>query len=230
MTLLRIRIDNNNISYHDITEWFRLWCSELVIIHHRLPHGNPHYHLYANCDLAEHNSVQAMRMKIKRNFKIAKSSDYSVKQCDGTRADEYISYLFNVKHGNVWDLVYSSIDSDRLDKCIIAAKEIADDFEYKRISRKKNTGPTQYDMSDEVYKLVLDKYKITTLLGIDIVEQQKRDYEIYEDCVKAAIDICHKHRKGFDFFSINKIVIPAYTRFSKCKASLVDKLVSKFFS
>lgn len=228
MTLLRIRIDNNNLTNKDIAEWFSLWCSELVIVHHQLPHGNPHYHLYANCDLAEHTSTQAMRMRIKRKFDITKSSDYSVKQCDGNRVDEYISYMFNTKHGNVATLIFSNIDSNRLDKCILLAKQVSDNFDLSKRSRKPTT-ITQYDMSDEVYKLVLDKYKIHTPLGLDIIELQKRDIEIYEDCVKAAIDVCHKHRKGFDFFSINKIIIPAYTRFSNCRISFVDKIVSKFF-
>lgn len=226
MTLLRIRIDDNKIAHDDISQWFQLWSSEMVIVHHRLPHGNPHFHLYVNCDLAEHNSPQAMRMKIKRKFNITKSTDYSVKLCDESRSDEYISYLFNTKHGNIANLVYSSIDSNRLDKCIAAAKEISDNFQ---LVQKRKSTLTQYDLSDEVYNLVLDKYKISTPLGIDIYDLQQRDIQIYEDCVRFAIDVCHKHRKGFDFFSINKIVIPAYTRFHKCKHSFVEKLVSKFF-
>lgn len=83
----------------------------------------------------------------------------------------------------------------------------------------KASGPTQYDMSMEVYDIMSTTRNTANLHTI----------EIYELCVKTALKVLHKHRKGFDENSIRKIVQPAYTRFENCKVDFVQSVVRRFF-
>ena len=85
---------------------------------------------------------------------------------------------------------------------------------------KKTAGVTQWDMSEEVYELLVQKYK-----GVfGFIHTQ----EVYRDACCFAMDVCRKHRKGWDEYSLRKLVQPAYARFEHCKTQLVDKMVDKF--
>lgn len=227
MSSFRVRIDT--MDDKSIKEWCTLFAEEYVIVAHVLPHGNPHIHIYFKSYCVY--SVDAFRMRVKRQFKPEKASDYSVKKCEDERADEFIAYLFNTKHGNKHFLISHNIDPARLDKCVSAAKEVSDNFELSKKTRKP-TGPSQYDMSCEVYQLITLKYGsqlLPTENDESIVLSMKRDMEIYEDCVRTAIMVCHKYRKGFDKFSLQKIVHPAYVRFNNCKEQFVESIVSNYF-
>lgn len=83
----------------------------------------------------------------------------------------------------------------------------------------KSNGPTQYDMAMEVYDMISNKRDINNLHTIDV----------YELCVKSALKVLHKHRKGFDENSIRKVVQPAYTMIEGCKEQFVNSIVRRFF-
>ena len=77
--------------------------------------------------------------------------------------------------------------------------------------------------------MICAKYTVHTPLGVDVIDLQKRDCEIYEECIKFAIQVCHKYRKGFDEFSIRKVIIPAYTKFSHCQSQFISKISQNYF-
>lgn len=241
----RVRLDLNDdnlsqvelaVARQTLFEWFAIISKECIVVHHRLPHGNPHYHIYF--EAIECNSLDAMRMRIKRQFRPQNRSDYSVKKCDDGREDEFIQYLYNTKHGNIPTYIADyNIGASRIAKCMALAQEISTNFEATRKS-KKQSGPTQYDMSDEVYELIVQKYGKDKTVFQRMIEEDKESFnpwthmveaDLYEDCVRFAIQVCRKHRKGFDHYSLRKIVHPAYIRFSHCEKQFVASMVQNFF-
>lgn len=196
----RIRID-----YQDdkdvLVDWFKLHTRQFVIVHHRLPHGNPHYHMYVDDPMCM--SEDAMRQRVKRYFKPEKRGDYSVKKCDDGREDEYISYMFNSKHGNVATHIADNVGAERIAKCLLAAQEITDDFKQRQVLRKSK-GPTIYDLAEEINANI-----------------SKEDAMISE-YTNVAIAVCHSHRKTCEPNMLIKLVSTAKS--FKDKDFLVRKL------
>jgi hypothetical protein len=78
---------------------------------------------------------------IKRHLDVS-GTDYSNKKCDTDRKDEYLSYLFNTKKGNVSRLVSSK---DFTESQIEVAKASAESIATAYEARKKKFGPiTQF--------------------------------------------------------------------------------------
>jgi len=205
----RIRIDFNDdnlnaletvIARQTLVEWFEKYTHKYVIVHHRLPHGNPHYHMYADVPMVM--SEDAMRQRIKRQFKPQNRGDYSVKLCDDGREDEYISYMFNTKHGNIATHIADNVGADRIGKCLLAAQEVSNDFEQRKNSRKSK-GPTIYDIAVEVNEV---------FSGQDTIS----------NWTNTAIDVLHRHRKTCEPNMLIKIISTAKSL--KDKGFLVRKV------
>lgn len=151
---IRVDLDEDQLDEY-VGEWCKSRFKEYVIVHHRLPHGNPHYHMYVDDPMCM--STDAMRQRVKRYFKIVKRGDYSVQECSVGREDEYISYMWNTKHDNVVTYVDSNIDSERLAKCIQYAKEITDEFNAKVKNRKPKS---LYEIAMYINEVNTDDSKI----------------------------------------------------------------------
>ena len=80
---------------------------------------------------------------------------------------------------------------------------------------------TQWDMSCEVHELLVQKYK--TVFGV--IHTQ----DVYRSACSFAMDVCRKHRKGWDEYSLRKIVHPAYAEYEHCKQDMLSKMVNNFF-
>lgn len=198
----RIRIDLKEDQQQYLVDWCKLSSIQHVIVYHVLPHGNPHYHIYMDAPMCF--TEDAMRQRIKRVFKIEKRGDYSVKKCDDGREDEYISYMFNTKHGNVASLIADNVGGERIAKCLSAAQEISDDFNVRKAERqRKSKGITVYELAEEVATNIHEDATI-------------------EDYTKLAISVCHAHRKCCEPNMLIKIV--ATSRSFKEKDFLVRKL------
>lgn len=103
-------------------------------------------------------------------------------------------------------------------------------------SLPKKSTPTQYDMSMEVYDRIVSKLQTKMRLehtddGIQLAPNgmSKSDSELYRMMAKEAINVLHKYRKGFDVHSIQKVIVPAWTKFNQCRSSFVDMLEMRFF-
>lgn len=175
-----------------------------VIVHHILPHGNPHYHLYIEDAMSL--SIDAFRQRVKRYFKPEHRSDYSVKVCDEDKEHEYIQYLFNTKHGNTARLVFHKYDSNLLTSLKEAAQDVTRDFE-ARAEKRKQKGPTIYDIAEEVR---------------DIVSQTHEDDLSIQGYTQICIDVLHKHRKPCEPNMLIKLVSTA--RSFRQKDFLVKKV------
>lgn len=188
----RVRIDQSD---DDSVIKFCSSYTSSVIVHHVLPHGNPHYHMYIE-DLMS-LSIDAFRARVKRYFKPVKSTDYSVKKCDDDKVNEYVQYLFNTKHGNVARYVSSTnFSDDDLVKCKEGAQVVSDEFE--RVTRereKQSKGPTIYQLGLEL-KQLLD-------------EMHLNDDITVADYTRGAMQICHKHHKSCEPNMLIKIVSTA---------------------
>lgn len=224
--MFRIRIDIiNDLNSDEILEVVK--PDTYVIVRHELPHGNPHYHAYIKYN--SHIKDNTIRQRIKRNFTQLKSSDYSVKKCDEDRVNEYVQYLFNTKHGNKWELIdTNNFDNKLLDDLIQAAKEISDDFT-ERNKSKKNTGPTIWELAEEI-SAVIDKLDLTTdnkQTNYDAYCEEKYRYEVYTD---TAIDIMRKHKKPYCEFLLRKLITTAMTSSEKGRQVMRQKMTKYFLN
>lgn len=210
--MYRIRIDE--VQGFSVEGFIQL-CNpkRYVIVHHQLPTGNPHFHAFIDTDVKNAN----LRKKIKTAFPLLQKSDYSIKNCDDDRINEYVQYMFNTKHGNRWRLVDKSNFSDSvLNSLMEAAKEISDDFTERR---KKRKDPTIYDLAVEIN----DTYKKIYLAEHSSLEQYTRYLEI-------AIKVCHNHRKAFEENLLRRLVTTAITIDSgQGRHTIIKKIIDKEF-
>ncbi len=191
-----------------------------VIVRHELPTGNPHYHAYFkyNSDIKENT----LRQRFKRKFGFLKSSDYSIKKCDEERTNEYVQYMFNTKHGNRWELISTfNFDDTTLRDLIQAAKQISSDFANSKESTKKNTGPTIWDLAQEVEAKFIDIQKSK----INFHQLDSDRIIIYTD---VAIETLRKHRKPFDEFLLRKVITTAMSTTEKGKEIMRYKMLKNF--
>lgn len=188
----RVRIDLDDDD--KVTDFCKPY-STYVIVHHVLPHGNPHYHMFIE-DLMS-LSIDAFRARVKRYFKPSKSSDYSVKKCDDSKVNEYVQYLFNTKHGNQPRLVSTyNFSDDSIAECKEAAENVSNDYEQRTREREKQSkGPTIFQLGVELKQLL---------------EEAHADDDIsIHQYTQFAIQICHKHHKSCEPNMLIKIVSTA---------------------
>ena len=111
MPSYRSRIDAiEGLTDEKMIEFFKhKSITRFLIVHHTTTTENPHYHTY--CET--HITIGNFSNKIKKDLKVS-GTDYSNKKCDDDRKNEYLSYLFNTKKGNVPRIVlydgFSPID------------------------------------------------------------------------------------------------------------------------
>jgi len=162
----RVRIDGEDDA--KAVAFFKTNCTKWLLVHHVLPHGNPHYHAYAEARVQQGNFSN----KIKAHFAVA-GGDYANKSCDSDRKIEYLSYLWNIKKGNKPRLVeyegFSPLDVETYRE---NAKRVAEEFQV----RMKNAKKSQYDVA----LLVMERFpsgKVLTAetiyeVTIDVLKQQ----------------------------------------------------------
>lgn len=188
---LRLRIDGDDDQM--VTKFLRPYAAH-VLVHHVLPHGNPHYHAYVDdkTDL----SIDAFRARVKRYFKTQQSSDYSVKKCDDDKVNEYVQYLFNTKHGNQSRLVSTdNFDNELIASLQKAAEDISTDYEHRTKQREKSVkGPTMFQLGVELKDMIEQNHIIDATIG---------------QYTQFAIKVCHKHHKTTEPNMLIKIVSTA---------------------
>jgi len=137
MPSYRVRIDGDQDD--DLIKFFDEYTDRYVLVHHTTLTDNPHYHAYCETKYTQGNFSN----KIKQVLKVT-GGDYSNKTCNDDRKNEYLSYLFNTKKGNVSRLVkfveFSIIDIKIHQE---QAMTIAKDFKAKLSASKK----TQIDIA-----------------------------------------------------------------------------------
>lgn len=188
--LFRVRVDSqrNDQSFLDFLHNYKSY----VCVFHELPHGNPHYHMFIEDTMSL--SIDALRKRVDRNFNV-KGADRSVKECDMSRVNEYIQYLYNQKHGNsATHITHCNIDDALLLQLQAQAKDVADDFAQRKKVKSDRQQITQYDLAEEV------KSRLSEL--------HKTEFTI-EDYTKVAIQVMRKHRKAFCKYSLGRIIMTA---------------------
>lgn len=203
--LFRLRVDEVNLFVQQkFTEL--LHGHEHVFVKHVLPHGNPHFHAYADLD---YKSCQALRYQIDKRFDITKSDQRSVTPCDVDRKDEYIQYLFNTKKGNVWTLLSSTMDVTAHQQ---AALQVTEEFVKSR-KGKKLQGPTTWDLAQYVQ----------TAVAAD-PEVPETENAIYAQYVHHAILVHREYKKPFCDFSLVRVIQTAMSG-SKRDTRLLERSV-----
>jgi len=180
--LFRVRIDEvNSTSREALTQWCAKNSSEYVVMHHHV-HMNKHYHLYLDSPMVM--SPQSLRYKLKSHFNL-ESTQYSVGVCDKSRIAEYLSYLYNTKHGNIATLLATTLDDSTMEEAKQNAGQISETY---RQERAKNPKPISlYDIAKEVNELC----------GHDCSRT---------DIVMNAIRLLHKYCKCHDSYLVRKVV------------------------
>lgn len=187
MVHFRLRIDQQGDVTVDALETFLRNYKACILVHHKLPHGNPHWHAYVD---ATNNTIgiEAVRNRLKKRFELP-SGSYSLKNCDVDKVNEYIQYLFNTKHGNKWHIAFvHNISDDIITTAQQAAQEVSTNYEQ---SRKTKSTVTMYELAEEV------------------AENMKLKDKTIENYVLTAVAVCRRHRKAFCKFTLAKIISTA---------------------
>jgi len=178
--MFRIRIDDTKQVAATLAEWAETVSRTYVVVHH-LVNANSHFHLYLDAPMVM--SAQALRYKIKTKFGLDKV-EYSVGLCDEARIDEYLSYLFNTKHGNVATLHRTNVSGDVIQRAFAAAQVVSEEFRSKRQSSKSKT---LYEIAQEVRATVAD---------------ETSDLQI----INMTIRLLHKYCKCHDRYLVLKVI------------------------
>lgn len=137
MKYFRVRVDGS--SDEVLRDFVKKTCERYILVHHVLPHGNPHYHFYAETRYSQGN----YSTMIKKACDV-KGAAYSNETCDYDRRFEYFSYLFNTKKGNVPRLVeYEGFSPIDIETYRANAQTIEKEFQAKLKTSKK----TQIDVA-----------------------------------------------------------------------------------
>lgn len=194
-----------------------------VLVHHVLPHGNPHYHAYLELDIKE----PALRQRIKRLGYSA--SDFSIKKCDKERKNEYIQYLFNQKHGNVATLIDTyNIDSELLDRLQIQASHVAEEYQ-RNTDTKRNSKLTVYQLSQEIKEIVEKRFTRNNLLGIIEEIDQIPFPDVYKYALETSIKICHKYNQPFEENYLRRLTVTAISYLNVGRQGIIDKIMQREF-
>lgn len=214
--MFRIRLDEKNGL--DVPQYIdTMGATTYVLVHHVLPHGNPHYHAYLELDIKENT----LRQRIKRLGYI--SSDFSIKKCHSERRDEYIQYLFNQKHNNVATLIKShNFDDQLLHQLQVQAESIAREYEDSKTT-KRTSRPTIYDLAEEVSQRLNQ--------AIPMYNRNRHEFrEIYRKALIIGIEVCKKHRQPFEEHYLRRLTVTAIAINDSNKSiGIVDKIMSKEF-
>lgn len=225
--LYRLRIDA--VSGLDVDALLEVCGSvQHVCVRHELPTGNPHYHLFIKTLIKQAN----LRKKIKTYLPHLLKSDYSIKTCDESRQHEYIQYMFNTKHNNKWELITTlNFDDNFINTLIQNAKQISTDFANTK-QLKKNTGPTIWDLAEEMNTMVTVKNKFNVNdLGTEALEEYYNNLEIsLEQYIDAAISVCRKHHKAFDEFMLRKLVSTARSATRHGREAIKSRILNYYLN
>jgi len=132
----RLRVDGEDDL--KMTQFLQKHTSKYLLVHHVLPTGNPHYHAYVETHLTQGNFSNY----VKKEMGVSKG-DYSNQTCADDRKHEYLSYLYNTKHGNKSRTVsYHNFGTLDIKTYQESAQQIAKEFKTKMALGKK----TQYDI------------------------------------------------------------------------------------
>lgn len=202
----RVRIDDKDGLRELLTEY--LEGKDHLLVHHVLPTGNPHFHFFIDMPLVK--SQQSYRYQVKTKFKV-EGSDFSVKQCDDDKVDEYKQYLFNEKNGNKPTFVSSSCDVLEYQR---KAKEVADDFKSRQVSKKETI--SSWGLAMEL-RQVINQYP-----------EHLREYEVYTQFIHDAIKVHEKHHKSYCEFSLLRVIQTAMGD-SKWTPALIEKVHKKIY-
>ena len=178
--MFRIRIDDTKQVSATVAVWAETVSRSYVVVHHMV-NANSHFHLYLDAPMVM--SAQALRYKVRTKFDLT-NVEYSVGLCSEERIDEYLSYMFNTKHGNVATLHRTNLDGDVIQRARNAAQVVSDEFAVKRKSSKPKT---LYEIAQEVRATVKDDTN-------------------NEQIVKMSILLLHKYCKCHDRFLVIKII------------------------
>jgi len=179
----RVRVDETGeVNRETLTQWVPKKCHKYVIMHHMV-NENSHFHLYM--DSHETASCQSLRYKLKSYFKLM-PVEFSVGECDEARMDEYLSYLYNTKHGNVATLVATNLPDYQMDTARNAASAISE--QYAKSAKKKVK--SLYDIALEVRSAA----------------DEDEDRSDTRAVVHHAIRLLHKYLKCHDSYLVKRVV------------------------
>jgi len=161
----RLRVDGEDDP--KMTQFLKKHTSRYLLVHHVLPTGNPHYHAYVETHLTQGNFSNY----VKKEMGVSKG-DYSNQTCADDRKHEYLSYLYNTKHGNKSRTVsYENFGTLDIKTYQEQALQISKEFKTKMALGKK----TQYDIVQITLErcLKLDKTLLAHIIYDELVEVLK---------------------------------------------------------
>ena len=202
--LFRVRVDAKDDE--DVKRFCEETTSRYLLVHHVLPHGNPHHHFYCETTFSQGNYAN----KLKAFFNVV-GADYCVQKCDADRRLEFFSYLFNTKKDNASKYVssngFSPIDIATYKE---TAKQIKDEFETKLKQKKKS----QFD----IVELVLSR--------------MEPHHTVYPELVyDEVISVCKLNRTMPRPYHVRDMIssVMSFSENRQARAQIKD-LTLKFFS
>lgn len=97
-TMFRIRVDKTgSFTEHYLEDWLKLRAIRFLVVNHRLPIENEHYHIWMESKF----KPVTIRMEFPKKFNVSGNKDFCIQDCDPIRKDEFLQYMFNRKKLNV---------------------------------------------------------------------------------------------------------------------------------
>ena len=134
--LFRVRVDG--LMDEDIVKFLDTYSNRYLLVHHETKSENPHYHAYVETKMSQPNFSKYIKQHLK-----VKGTDYSNKLCDPARTQEFLSYLFNKKNGNVSRYVNSK---NFVEPDVLLARSQAEQIELEYKKRRATNKQSQFDL------------------------------------------------------------------------------------
>lgn len=199
------------MSYNDLKTFFESFaqvCEKIVVYEHDT--SRKHCHFYAvGCSL----KTDAIKVRIKKHLHVTEfnKSNWSFK----TAVDD--GCIVYMTKGILDPVFVKGFEGSEL--CEYRSRWVPKERAVVKDVIKKDT-VTQFQMAMEVYDMINETANVSDM----------NEYDLYRLCVRTAIKICFKYKKGFDDNSIRKIVHPAYVKIYNMEDTYVEKVTKRFFS
>lgn len=204
--------------------WLKLTadrCSSVVAYEHSDNEKNIHIHaLLKDCSV----STDTLKNYVRKFIGSVPKTNWSFKEAI---SDDCITYM---SKGKLEPIFVKNYEESK-----ITEYKLKWEVRESKIVKKKNENIiSQYAMAMEIYDKLKEKYDRDDVLK-EMMENggyRANEYlpaDVYRECVKIAIHLHNKYQKGYDEFSIRKVVIPAFNKFRKCQESFIEKVVQNYF-
>jgi len=179
----RLRIDAEPEKHLALAEWVKSFASEFLLVRHTDKNQrNEHVHGWIKTHLA----LPSVRLRIKNTYpQYYGNKGYSLTPCDEERRDEYRTYMFNLKKGNI-PFFIAQVGVPQWVELRDAAKALTDEYH-----EKTKNSYTKNDCLTEVLQYYATRNEVWCAMG----------------CYAHVLEMSRKHNVLFSINAVRDIIM-----------------------